>query len=50
MLLTAERIPATQALTVGLVDELVPESDLWDAAVRWVDKLSARSRALRLAE
>ncbi len=42
MLLTAERIPATQALTLGLLDELVPESDLWNAAARRVDKLSTR--------
>ena len=40
-LLTAERIPATQALTINLVDELVPDRELWDAAARYADKLSA---------
>ncbi len=34
MLLTGERIPATQALTLGLVDELVPSADLIEAAAR----------------
>jgi enoyl-CoA hydratase/carnithine racemase len=34
LLLTAERVPASQALTLGLVDELVPSSDLVEAAVR----------------
>jgi|SRR5437016_2308037 len=42
IMLTAERVPATQALTLGMVDEVVPGPDLWDAAVRWVEKLSAR--------
>jgi enoyl-CoA hydratase/carnithine racemase len=41
-LLTAERIPATQALNLNLVDELVPDRELWDAAARSVDSLSAR--------
>jgi enoyl-CoA hydratase len=44
VLLTAERIPATQALTLNLVDELVPDLELWDAAARRVDKLNARVR------
>ena len=35
-ILTAERIPASQALTLGLVDELVPAQDLLDAAARRV--------------
>jgi enoyl-CoA hydratase len=34
MFLTAERIPATQALTMGLVDALVPSADLLAAAVQ----------------
>lgn len=34
ILVTAERIPATQALTLGLVDELVSSQDLVDAAAR----------------
>ncbi|HEV2492499.1 MAG TPA: enoyl-CoA hydratase/isomerase family protein [Terriglobia bacterium] len=36
MLLTGEPIPATQALTLGLADELVPSAELIDAAVRQV--------------
>jgi enoyl-CoA hydratase/carnithine racemase len=39
--LTGERIPATQALTLGVLDELVPAQDLIEAAAR---------RALGLAE
>ena len=42
IMLTAERVPATQALTSGLVDEVVPGRELWDAAARWVEELSAR--------
>jgi len=34
ILLTGDRIPATQALTLGLVDELVPAADLVAAAAR----------------
>jgi len=34
LMLTAERIPASQALTLGLVDELVPSQDLLEAAAR----------------
>jgi enoyl-CoA hydratase len=34
LLLTAERVPASQALTLGLVDELVPSQDLVEASVR----------------
>jgi len=34
VLLTGERIPATQALTMGLVDELVSSADLVERAVR----------------
>ena len=34
VLLTGERIPATQALTLGLVDELVSSADLIECAVR----------------
>ena len=39
ILLTAERIPATQALTLGLVDELVPSRDLVESAARWTRAL-----------
>jgi enoyl-CoA hydratase/carnithine racemase len=34
LLLTAERLPASQALTLGLVDDLVPSPDLVEAAAR----------------
>jgi enoyl-CoA hydratase/carnithine racemase len=34
ILLTGERLPATQALTLGLVDELVSSADLIECAVR----------------
>jgi enoyl-CoA hydratase/carnithine racemase len=34
LLLTAERVPASQALTLGLVDELVPSSDLVEVSAR----------------
>jgi len=40
MLLTAERIPATQALSMGLVDSLASSRDLLDAATQ-------RAQALR---
>jgi len=42
ILLTGERIPATQALTLGLVDELVLSRELIDAAVRRATQLSAQ--------
>jgi enoyl-CoA hydratase len=49
MFLTADRIPATQALTMGLVDALVPSRDLLDAAAQRAQALHrgplARSRA-----
>jgi enoyl-CoA hydratase/carnithine racemase len=32
--LTGDRIPATQALTMGLVDELAPSQDLIASAVK----------------
>ena len=34
LLLTAERLPASQALTLGLVDELAPSQDLVETAAR----------------
>jgi len=42
LLLTAERIPASQALTLGLVDELVPSPDLIEAAARRAARLGFR--------
>jgi enoyl-CoA hydratase/carnithine racemase len=46
MFLTAERIPATQALTMGLVDELAPSRDLISAAARRAQALG-RARSAR---
>ena len=40
MFVTSERVPATQALTMGLVNELAPSVDLVEAAVRRALKLS----------
>jgi enoyl-CoA hydratase/carnithine racemase len=36
LFLTAERVPASQALTLGLVDELVPSPDLVEISARRV--------------
>jgi len=44
ILLTGERIPATQALTLGLVDELVPAADLIAAAAQRTLKIEIRNR------
>ena len=41
MLLTAERIPASQALTLGLVNELVPSRDLIDYAAKRAEQIQA---------
>ncbi len=41
MLLTGDRIPATQALTIGLVDELTTSEDLIDVAARHVGPLAS---------
>jgi enoyl-CoA hydratase/carnithine racemase len=47
ILLTGERIPATQALTLGLVDELVPSQDLTSRAVALAERRAgAMQRAL----
>ena len=40
ILMTAERVPATQALSVGLVDELVSPHDLIAAAARRAEQMS----------
>jgi enoyl-CoA hydratase len=42
MLLSGERVPATQALTMGLVDELSGSKDLLAAAARRAEKLRGR--------
>jgi len=43
ILLTGERIPATQALTLGLVDELVPAQDLVAHAARRAERAARPS-------
>jgi enoyl-CoA hydratase/carnithine racemase len=48
LLLTAERVPASQALTLGLVDELVPSSDLVEAAARRALSRKTESRKSKL--
>jgi enoyl-CoA hydratase/carnithine racemase len=45
LLLTGDRVPATQALTLGLVDELVSSEDLIDAAARRAERLCLRRPA-----
>lgn len=46
ILLTGERVPATQALTIGLVDELASSADLIECAIRRCIALAeARSAA-----
>lgn len=49
MFLTGDRIPATQALTMGLVDELAASQDLIDAAVRHTERkhIHGRDRSAR---
>ena len=44
VLLTGERIPATQALSMGLVDRLEPAVDLIETAACLVERLSERFR------
>ncbi len=44
MLVTGERVPATQALSLGLVDELVSSQDLIGAAARRATLLAERRR------
>ncbi len=39
ILLTGEKIPAPQALTLGLVDELVSSADLVDCAVKHAERM-----------
>lgn len=44
ILLTGERIPATQALTLGLVDELVSSQDLVECAARRAERAAISER------
>ena len=43
MVLTGERLPAADALSFGLVNEVVPVADLDEAAMRWARRLTAAS-------
>jgi crotonobetainyl-CoA hydratase len=43
MILTGERLPARDALTHGLVNEVVEPADLMAAALRWAEKICAAS-------
>ncbi len=42
-LLTAERFPAERALELGLLNEIVPEDDLLDAALGWAHRITANA-------
>ena len=48
MLVTGERVPATQALALGLVNELVPAADLLPAAARAVERVKAGAQIVGL--
>jgi crotonobetainyl-CoA hydratase len=41
LLLTGKRIPAAEALRIGLVNEVVPRAELDAAVARWVDEVLA---------
>lgn len=45
LFLTGERIPATQALTMGLIDELAPSKDLISVAIRRAESRSAQRQS-----
>ena len=47
MLITAERVPATQALSCGLVDELAPSADLLTVAARRARLMASKLTAER---
>jgi len=42
-LLTAERFPATRALELGLLNEIVPEADLQEQALAWASRITANA-------
>jgi enoyl-CoA hydratase len=42
-LLTAEAFPAERALTLGLLNEIVPEADLMDRARSWAARITANA-------
>ena len=42
-LLTAEAFPAARALEVGLLNEIVPEDELWARALAWARRITANA-------
>ena len=42
-LLTAERFPASRALELGLINEIVPEDQLMDRAIDWAHRITANA-------
>lgn len=42
-LLTAERFPASRALELGLINEIVSEDDLLDRAIDWAHRITANA-------
>jgi enoyl-CoA hydratase len=42
-LLTAEALPASRALALGLLNEVVDEEALWDRALDWAHRISANA-------
>jgi enoyl-CoA hydratase len=42
-LLTADAVPASRALEVGLLNEIVPEDELWERALAWAHRITANA-------
>ena len=42
-LLTAEALPASRALELGLLNEIVPEDELWERALGWAHRIAANA-------
>src|SRR5437899_8603956 len=42
-LLTAERFPASRALELGLINEIVPEDELLERAIDWAHRITANA-------
>jgi enoyl-CoA hydratase len=42
-LLTADAVPASRALEVGLLNEIVPEDELWERALGWAHRITANA-------
>jgi len=42
-LLTAEAFPASRALELGLINEIVPEDQLMDRAMEWARRIAANA-------